>query len=246
MKNLYLSAAILLTFSGVAQTTFQVKNEDNNTIVANNITYSHSTSASLPLEHHFEIRNIGTVSQTLEVRKYEDEMNQVSSTDKSEAYFCTGLICYQPNVFSAPVELAPNETLSLKAYFNEATVPGASTVRYRVTNIDNSEVLTFSFRYTPQSTVTAIADLAELTNNLLVYPNPAGSVANLSLNSPVAGNGTLHIRNQLGMEVITREIIFDATSSNYQLDTTTLPAGIYSVSLETITGTTSKQLVIVK
>jgi len=72
---------------------------------------------------------------------------------------------------------------------------------------------------------------ADTPPTLSVFPNPSSSVMNIHLDMPIEETASLYLTNTLGQIVRTKNNI---TASNFQLDITTLPAGIYEVVVQTV------------
>ena len=65
-----------------------------------------------------------------------------------------------------------------------------------------------------------------------VWPNPAENELNLDLGNNVAGPGQVHIQNMLGQTI--QSISLDGSNSDsFKLNITQLPAGVYSIRVET-------------
>lgn len=81
--------------------------------------------------------------------------------------------------------------------------------------------------------------LNDLSNNILIYPNPASSALNIS--SPVAAKH-IALTNELGAEVWSTS----PESQNILVPLTGIPSGVYFISINTEAGTARKKVVIIK
>ncbi|MHB8259379.1 MAG: T9SS type A sorting domain-containing protein [Bacteroidia bacterium] len=87
---------------------------------------------------------------------------------------------------------------------------------------------------------TASIKQASGSNQVLVYPNPANDVLNLTINQfDNLKKNNVEVYNMLG-ECIHRQI---AASSNFQIDISSYPAGIYMVQITTDNFTETKRIV---
>lgn len=250
MKTNYLFITLcVLSFFGVqAQSSvFKITNNTNgSSFVSNGEVFYHSTSSLATIEHDFEVKNITTTTKTLSIRKYDDVMNMVSSSDKAEAYFCTGTTCYQPTNFSASMVLNPNEAVIFKAEFIEASTVGQSSVRFKFNDAANtSDALTLTIGYNNPLSVKTISSVFSNVSN--VYPNPSlgKTYINVTVAQTIDGE-SLSILNSLGDLVNTQPVILNKGLNKLAIDSEDLSSGIYFLTINYNTSTITKKIIITK
>ena len=83
-------------------------------------------------------------------------------------------------------------------------------------------------------------------NNLLLAPNPASNYTNMSINLSKEGEYKLMITNMSGKTVQSNTVQFNKGDNRLELDVTTLPAGLYFVSLNNNESSMTKKLIVTK
>lgn len=98
------------------------------------------------------------------------------------------------------------------------------------------------------ATIVISVGIEELHNrlNLVVYPNPANSEVNISLENNLLESATIVMVDQLGRTVLTTEQVLTSGNNTIQIETSEMAAGLYTVQLQTQFGTISKKLIIKK
>ena len=88
MKKLYFLSFLSLSVLAKSQTSIEVKDLDNGlAVVTNSQTFIKATTANgLEFPYHFQVKNVGAVTLTFSVRKYEDLLNTAGSSTAA-AYF---------------------------------------------------------------------------------------------------------------------------------------------------------------
>ncbi|HLG03238.1 MAG TPA: T9SS type A sorting domain-containing protein, partial [Bacteroidia bacterium] len=77
-----------------------------------------------------------------------------------------------------------------------------------------------------------------------LFPNPANDVVNLNVNMNQAGPVTVTLFNELGQSVLADKRNLSAGANRVQLNTSTLQAGVYFLSVADANGTTTSKVVI--
>jgi hypothetical protein len=234
MKQAYLFILLCLASVAVSQTTIHITNTDaNGAVINDNAIMYYSTSSYTTLEHHMLVKNSGTAAADFTVRRYDDLLNKVSSTDSAIAYFCTGITCYDQTVFTSTFNLAAGDTLSFKSYLAEASTVGLSNVRYKFTNGASNESMTFTLKY---NNINSVEEGSFVSFGM--FPNPC--VNGFYVSAGFSGRATL--MNLLGQPVRTAEI----NAGDSYVSTEGLAAGVYQVSVQGSTASASKKIFITK
>jgi len=98
---------------------------------------------------------------------------------------------------------------------------------------DRDDSFIARFILTTQMTGTELQNIDD--NNLIVYPNPTGSILNIK----IRGNNEIekfNIYNSIGMCVLSCEMTNSDKYLNTSIDVSSLPAGIYNIILKSTEG----------
>ncbi len=248
MKKIYfLSFALFSLYAAVKAQGIEIKDQYNsNVVVTNNTIVNRTTTAGTQTAHNFEIKNISNSTQTVVVKKFNDVINTVSSSDMASSTFCTGTTCYPPSTFSATVVLAPNATSILAADLDEASVVGVSQISYKVYNASNTtDELNFTIKYNGTVSVKNIASVFASVSE--VYPNPSSSKSfiSVSVNKNYSGVDVIVI-NSLGSVISTKLTDLEAGKNVISLDSENLPTGLYFITINQGNQRITKKLTISK
>lgn len=249
MKKIYLlSISLFATVCSLtAQTAIEVKNTSGmNEVLSNNAIIYKGTTANNQTAHDFMVKNISTGSVTFRITRYDDLLNTVGAGDAAQALYCTDLTCFPPTTFTANVNLASNASFDLKAYLNEASVVGESSVRYVIHDLNNtSDQFTVTIKYNNIMSVKANASL--FSNVSEVYPNPSVSNAFINISVTNSSNGVkVSIINTLGTIVSTKAVDLTSGKNTIALDLENLSSGIYFVTLGQGAAKVTKKITISK
>lgn len=215
----------------IAQSSLAVTDVNNGMAsVADNSIISYTTAASDHITTEIDAKNTSASTKYYKLRRFDDVLNSGAS-----AYFCVGgANCYGPTTYTSPitVTLTPNQNLasqnlSLLLDLEEATVPGYSSIRYQIYNInDANDVFTFTLKYNETVSVKEVASLFSSVSS--IYPNPAVSKAHINIvSSESIDNVTLSITNSLGSVVSTKYIDLSVGKNTVAIDSENLSSGIY-------------------
>lgn len=213
--------------TGLVAQSFQITNlKTGNTVAANEVS-SCATAAHAQADLSYSVKNLTAQTQTLSVRKYEDQLNQVAAGDQAQAFFCTGAVCYVPAVMSATFALAAADSMELKLSLQEASVAGSSTLRYKVSNAAASESVQWTIQYMQATSIAAAGALAHEVSE--VYPNPSSAACFISLKPSAHTQGMqLRIYDSAGALVSVRTIGgAEAGETTLRLSDGDLPPGLY-------------------
>ncbi|MBS1651843.1 MAG: T9SS type A sorting domain-containing protein [Bacteroidetes bacterium] len=233
MKKLFITTGILISsLFALAQTpTFKINDADNsNAIVTDGTILSETTLAGQTNQHHFTITNLTAATVTLTVRKYEDLLNTVSVSDIASSVFCTGTNCYPPNVMNVSVTFTANQTMTFYADLTEASVVGASQVRYKIANPSNSnENSSFTLKY--NGGITGINELLSASWSISSpFPNPAHDAVQFNINSKeFVTSLPIKVFNVLGSSVYIETSTLVPGQNTLKIDCQSFNKGIYYV-----------------
>jgi Secretion system C-terminal sorting domain len=244
MKKLILSACSFLITSCalMAQSSLLVTNISNgNAVVTNGAIIFKNVGATVLDQTDFNIKNIGTTNKTYKMRMYYDVRHVVAPGDSSDPYFCFGGSCYSSNTFVSiqTQTLAVNQDVQsmipskvINIHYDEASMAGLSSIRYRIYDIANPSVdyTEFTIKYNdPTASVKNNATIFATVSD--VYPNPSSIKALLTVTSLSETNTTVTINNTLGAIVASKTVELNVGKNNIPLDIENLNTGIYFVTI---------------
>ncbi len=79
-----------------------------------------------------------------------------------------------------------------------------------------------------------------------LYPNPTSGNVSVKINSPVSGNAVITVVNTLGQVLAVKNTVLNGGSNVIEMNVSELPAGLYSVNVESNNGSVSKKLTVNK
>lgn len=202
----------------------------NTTVVTNNQVFNETTSPLATKATNFKLKNVASSTKGFYIQKYDNLLNTVNASDKAEANYCTGSVCYPPTTMSSTLSLTAGESIDFIADLLEASVIGQSNVSYEISDLNNSsDMLTISFSY---NAPTGIHEISIVRSQSNLYPNPANNLVNLNLNlTKDAQNASLQIYNAVGGLVLAKEIGLLKGMNSVQADVSSLESGIYFTQL---------------
>jgi hypothetical protein len=126
-------------------------------------------------------------------------------------------------------------------------------VKFVVTNgngnnlyIDNVNLLQSDPQEPPPPNPTGIAETGADGLTAGVFPNPTSGAATVRIGSPVSGEANISVTNLLGQVVFTKAADLKSGTNEITLDLSSVPAGIYNVTVECGDSSISKKLTINK
>ncbi|HRG02477.1 MAG: T9SS type A sorting domain-containing protein [Bacteroidia bacterium] len=239
MKKLLLIASSLFIGTSIAnaQSSLQVTNASNgNSVITNGMTLYRSVNALGMDVLDINIKNTSSSTKTYKMRMFYDVRNVVAAGDSANPYFCFGGQCYTPNVFTSPKTetLTPNGDATtnghpISIHYDEASVAGVSSIRYRIFETTNASVdmMEFTIKYNdPAASVKTYSSLLSSVSD--VYPNPSNTKAFISVNSIIDDNtSSVTITNALGSIVSSKNVDLSIGKNTIPLEIETLSSGIY-------------------
>ena len=219
MKKVYLSIVFaLIAFIAGAQN-FEVKILNTDTIVSNNDTLTaYGMADDFDIKRHFVINNLTASELRMNILKENTEL-----PDGMSSVFCLD-VCYAPNTTEVDFTIAANDSQPLDVDLWPYENSGDAVVKITLTNTDNSETLVFYVNYF----VSPVGIFNTNTNELNAYPNPVTSTMNVYFNGSTNPDTKVDIYDAVGKLVISQPI---SSATNYQLNLSDLPRGIYMLKL---------------
>ena len=239
MKKLLLliSAIVFLNLSGsYAQSTFVVTDVANgNSVITNGMVIYRNANANIDDQFDINIKNTSSNTHTYKMRMFHDLRHIVAPGDSSDPYFCFAGLCYTPSIFTStktqtltPNQDAVGQGFPITIHYEEASVSGISSIRYRVYETTNASTdkMEFTIQYNDPA---GVRDYASLFANVSdVYPSPSSSKASITVNAIAShNNASVSISNSLGSVVSLKTTDLSMGKNVIPLDVENLSSGIY-------------------
>jgi hypothetical protein len=247
MKKTYslVFAFIFTSFAILAQSSLLVTNvSSGGSTITNGMVIYRTVGVGIMDQMDINLKNISTSTKSYKMRMYYDTRHIVAPGDSSNPYFCFGTSCFPVNtlVSTNSITLTANQSLTgSSVHYDESyTAAGASSIRYKIYDMNNSSVdfMEFTVKYNDYLAVSVKTNPELLLNVSDVYPNPSNNKAFITINSNSEINGaSLSIINSLGSIVSLKNIELSIGKNVIPLDVETLSSGIY---FTTITSGNSK------
>jgi hypothetical protein len=227
-KTLLFSFIFSLLMGGLSAQSLEITY--NNEVITNDyeINLIGDPQDSAPIEAAIKVKNIGSASVSVKVRKYD-----VSILDETNVTFCWGIQCYGPGTYLSPeaVRLDSQATdSSFHGDYSHYGKQGTSTSRFTFFDEGNpSDSVSVVVNYT--------AGYLGINDNVKIglfisnaYPNPATSTSFVDYKLPKSTMGaTLRINSLLGVTI--QDIPLDRNEGKAAIDVSKLKEGIYFYSL---------------
>ena len=246
MKKTYslVFAFIFTSFAILAQSSLLVTNVSAGSSTLTNGMVIYRTVGSGALDQvDINIQNLSSSTKTYKMRMYYDTRHVVAAGDSSNPYFCFGTSCYPVNVLISTnsITLTANQIVNgTSVHYDEASMAGASSIRYKIYDPSNSsvDVMEFTVKYNDYLAVSVKTNPELILNISDVYPNPSNNRAFVTINTnSEVNNASLSIINSLGSIISLKNIELNIGKNVIPLDIETLSSGIY---FTTITSGNSK------
>ena len=237
MKKRILLASTLLISSLVsfAQSTLLVTETAHGATISNGQVIYLTVGAVGSSQYDLNIKNISSTTKTYKMKMFYDVRNYVAVGDTANPLFCFGGTCEVPNTMvSKPETLTPNQDAianshPISVHYDEASVAGYSSIRYRLYDINNSTVdsMEFTMKYNDATaSIRTNASLLSYVSN--VFPNPSNTKASLNVTSLYdVNNAVVSITNALGSIVSSKHIELYSGKNTIDLDSQALSSGLY-------------------
>lgn len=258
MKKLILLTSTLLisSLATMAQSSLLVTNMSNsNSVITNSMVIYRTVGAGGMDQLDINIKNTSTSTKMYKMRMFYDLRHIVAPGDSSNPYFCFAGTCYTPDVFVSPKtetltanQDAVSNTHPISIHYDEASMAGQSTIRYRLYETSNPSVdlMEFIIKYNdPTASIKTNTSLLSFVSD--VFPNPSNTKASIVVNALSDLNtGTISITNTLGSIVSSKNIELLAGRNTISLDVETLSSGIYFATISSGNFKTIKKFTINK
>lgn len=252
MKKLLLLATTLLGAVSInAQSSLKAIDVNNgmDTLVLNAV-IQYTTVSRDHITTEIDAWNYSSTTKYYKLRRTDVVLN-----DSAIAYFCVGgANCYQPTTYVSPltITLTPNDKLSnhnqsLLLDLEEDYTPAFSSIKYEIFNInDANDVFTFKINYNDD--FTGVKESSSLFSSISnVFPNPAINKASINVTaSSELNNVAVTIINSLGSIVSTKNTHVMPGKNTINIDTESLPSGIYFATVSSGNTKTVKKFTINK
>jgi hypothetical protein len=254
MKKILILSFALGTLNISSQTSIAMFHKHTTNQIAPGAVLTTMASPGDLLTVTVDIKNIGSVKNSYDVKRYDILINKAGPGDTAVAYFCFGGQCYDSGTMKSALSLeldpgqssvvSQTESYSLDADFTEATVKGLSYIKYTFYNTNNvNDSVQFSLRYNDPAAV-AVKEQSKKITRFDIYPNPAKDVTAISVQSSFSQVSTLTIFNSIGELVIEKEMPLAEGKNSIAVNVQGLSAGIYIAQLKEGSSVTSKKLII--
>ncbi len=163
----------------------------------------------------------------------------------SEFDLCNSGICFNTlPVSGAMPTLLPGDIGWLKLHMFSGKTMGINTIKYVLKN-GTTQVDTLTFIISVGG-VTAIKELKNVKDKVVVYPNPSNSETTIQLNLLESSEVILTSINPLGQCVYKEMANYNAGLNSIKIDTEQYPSGIYTLIISTKNGVITKKLTVTK
>ncbi|PLX22697.1 MAG: hypothetical protein C0599_05825 [Salinivirgaceae bacterium] len=219
MKKVYLPIIFMLIAYIAGAQSFEVKIMDTDTVVSNNDTIlAYGMADDLDIQRHFNIENLTASQLRMDIIKENTVL-----PDGMASVFCLS-VCYAPNTTDVEFTIEPSSAQSLDVDLWPYENSGEAIVKITLATSDGSESMDFYVKYY----VNAVGIFSANTNELNAYPNPVTSTMNIYFNGSTNPDTKVDIYDAVGKLVLSQSI---TGSTNYQLNLSELPRGIYMLKL---------------
>lgn len=250
MKKIVTTACgVLLANMLVAQSTFEIKNLDNNTTLVPNGEIYLTTTENYLVKTNFDIVNTSTTT----THQYLAKRYDITLNEGASAFYCFAGTCYGEDTFLSPesLTLTPGQSASqipglfnnLQADLQEGPNVGVSVIKYTFYNAsDLGDSLQVTMKY--NSTPTGMSQKAKIFSSFEIFPNPANGISAVHINSPLTTESSLNVFNSLGQSVYQKNVLITEGKNKVDLHLENVPSGVYFVSIKSGLTTLSKKLIV--
>ncbi|MCE3229673.1 MAG: Secretion system C-terminal sorting domain [Bacteroidetes bacterium] len=235
--------------------------------VTNGYTIVETSTGGGQTNTKIRIKNNAATTQTFNVVRTVLSQNpalDLSVTPSNPTtYFCFGYSCFTSNVNTAgpgdyTILLPAGQTSTnfpssdnsdanaqpFSIYLDEGATVGLYAVYYKVFVTNNTnDSIGFTVNYNIPA---GIKNNAGEVAHFDIFPNPAASESVIRLNAIKSSEASVIVTNIAGQTIYTKKHQVNPGSNLLSINCEGMPSGVYSVSLKTESGLTSRKLVITK
>lgn len=180
---------------------------------------------SLPIE---------LISFTAETEEAGIQLDWATAIERNNDYFqlerSTDGFNFEPIAKMAGAE---NSFQTLEYQHLDTNYPNATQLYYRLMQVDFNGKITYS--------PVVVVENSASAQSVRIFPNPIDNFSNMQVESALSGNLQISIVDIQGKAILVNTV--DSDSGNWQLDTSTLPAGSYILNIKSANNTVSKRFV---
>lgn len=133
----------------------------------------------------------------------------------------------------------------LKLHMYTGKTTGTNKIKYSLKN-GSISVDTLTFIINVIGGITAINELKNVKDKVVVYPNPSSSETTIQLNLLEPSDVIITSINPLGQGIYKEKTNCNAGLNNIKIDTEQYPSGIYTLIISTKNGVITKKLTVTK
>jgi hypothetical protein len=219
MKKVYLPILFLLFALMANAQTFKVMELEPESEIANNDTvYVVGTPDEFQLAKHLDIENLTATALNMHILTEDIQM-----PDGMNSAFCLN-VCYPPTTTEIDFSINGSSNQTLDIDLMTAGNEGVAVVKVTLNNVDNDDMISFYVQFTVDATGLFESNAKEL----IAYPNPVTSTMNVNFNGSTNPDTKVNVYDAVGKLVISQPI---NNATNYQLNFSDLPRGIYLLKL---------------
>ena len=234
-KHILLASTLLISsLASFAQSTLLVTETAHGATISNGQVIYLTVGAVGSNQYDINIKNISSTTKAYKMKMFYDVRNYVAVGDTANPFFCF-ITCEVPNTMVSKTEtLTPNQDAvsngnNISLHYDEASVAGFSSIKYRLYDINNPTVDYMEFTMKYNDATASIKTNASLLSYVSdVFPNPSNTKASINVTSLYdVNNAVVSITNALGSIVSSKHIELYSGKNTIDLDPQALSSGLY-------------------
>lgn len=165
-----------------------------------------------------------------------------------DSYFqlCNSGICFLnlPNSGNMPT-IVPGDYGWIKFHMFSGKTTGTNKIKYVLKN-SSIQADTLTFIINVVAGATAVKELKNVKDNVILYPNPSSAETTIQLNLSEPSETSISLLNASGQCIYKTSSEYNVGNNLIFLDTKKYPSGIYTITIITKNGIINKKLVVTK
>jgi hypothetical protein len=250
MKKIFTILIITFYFATNAQNSILIKEVSSSSSIAANATINLVTSPNSNTNKTFDIKNIGSSTNTYVVIRYDKVLNS-----GADAYFCFAGTCFGSlTTMSGSLILTAGQSASqfttayqmLTTDLDESSIKGFSHIKYTFRNaLNNNDSLQINLLY--NNPASGIFEQGLNKTNISVFPNPAKDQASVLFKTAAADKIIIQIIDVTG-KIIKNQTIKSTTTdfNNVTINTHDIAEGTYNLVISNEKKAITEKIIIVK